>query len=65
MAIKIIGRNRLTAEIDMVMTVRDIFEKLKLSEQSFVCIRNGIPLVSRDMVTPDDDLSILEVFSGG
>jgi len=65
LVIKIIGRNRITASIDREMTVRDLFLELKLSEQSFVCIRNGVPLVGMDHVSPDDDISMLEVFSGG
>ena len=65
MAVKIIGRNRATVPIDREMSVADLFSKLKLSEQSFVCIRNGVPLIGNDVILPDDDVSLLEVFSGG
>ncbi|MCW6168631.1 MAG: hypothetical protein LVQ96_02955 [Thermoplasmatales archaeon] len=65
MAVTIIGRNRSTVPIDREMSVADLFSKLKLSEQSFVCIRNGVPLIGNDVILPDDDVSLLEVFSGG
>lgn len=65
LAVTIIGRNRSTVPIDREMSVADLFSKLKLSEQSFVCIRNGVPLIGNDVILPDDDVSLLEVFSGG
>ena len=40
-------------------------EVLQIREASYVYIKNGSPVTSDEIVTPDDDLKFLEIFSGG
>jgi len=63
--VTIIGRTRSKVSIDKEITVANLFAKLNLSEQSFVCIKDGVPLLGNDTIFPEDEISLLEVFSGG
>ena len=63
--IRIIGRKGFQSELSMEKTVEDIMRELDLKEQSFVCVRNGSPVTRFDMLKPSDDVTFLEIFSGG
>ena len=63
--ISIVGRRRYTTSIEDSMTVAKLAEMLQIREASYVYIKNGSPVTSDEIVTPDDDLKFLEIFSGG
>ena len=33
--------------------------------ERYICIRGGQPLTSDEIISPDDDVQVLEIFSGG
>ena len=49
----------------MEKTVEDVMGELGLKEQGFVCVRNGSPVTRFDLLKPSDDVTFLEIFSGG
>ncbi|MCL4451812.1 MAG: hypothetical protein M1327_04215 [Candidatus Thermoplasmatota archaeon] len=63
--ISIVGRKHYTTSIAESMTVAKVAEMLQIRESSYVYIKNGNPVTSDEIVTPDDDLKFLEIFSGG
>jgi sulfur carrier protein ThiS len=63
--ISIVGRKHYTTSIGESMTVAKVAEMLQIREASYVYIKNGNPVTSDEVVTPDDDLKFLEIFSGG
>ena len=63
--ISIVGRKHYTTSIDESMTVAKVAEMLQIRESSYVYIKNGNPVTSDEIITPDDDLKFLEIFSGG
>ena len=63
--IRIVGRKGFQSELDMEKTVEEVMRELGLKEQSFVCVRNGIPVTRFDRISPSDDVTFLEIFSGG
>ena len=63
--IRIIGRKGFQSELSVEKTVEDVMRELGLKEQSFVCVRNGSPVTRFDTLKPSDDVTFLEIFSGG
>ena len=63
--IRIIGRKGFQSELSVEKTVEDVMGELDLKEKSFVCVRNGSPVTRFDMLKPSDDVTFLEIFSGG
>jgi sulfur carrier protein ThiS len=63
--IRIIGRKSEQKSIDTALKLNDLMTSFLISRERFVAILNGNPATSDDMVNPDDDLVLLEVFSGG
>jgi|GEM_PF-1570323 sulfur carrier protein ThiS len=63
--ISIVGRRHLTTSIVERMTVLQVADMLQIRESSYVYIKNGTPVTSDEIVTPEDDLKFLEIFSGG
>ena len=63
--IRIIGRKGFQSELSVEKAVEDVMRELGLKEQSFVCVRNGSPVTRFDMLKPSDDVTFLEIFSGG
>ena len=63
--IRIIGRKGFQSELSVEKTVEDVMRELDLKEQSFVCVRNGSPVTRFEMLKPSDDVTFLEIFSGG
>ena len=63
--ISIVGRRHFITSIEESMTVAKVAEMLQIREASYVYIRNGNPVTSDEIITPEDDLKFLEIFSGG
>jgi sulfur carrier protein ThiS len=63
--IRIIGRKSEQKFIDSALKLNDLMASFLISRERFVAILNGNPATSDDIVNPDDDLVLLEVFSGG
>ncbi len=63
--IRIIGRKGFQSELSVEKTVEAVMRELGLKEQSFVCVRNGSPVTRFDTLKPSDDVTFLEIFSGG
>jgi len=63
--IKLIGRNKKEIKIEKPEKIDLIFKNLNLNDDEYVPILNGNPALATDIVNPEDDLVILEVFSGG
>ncbi len=63
--IRVVGRKGLQLEIREERKVEDVLKELGLKEQSFVCVRNGTPVTRFDTLKPEDDVTFLEIFSGG
>ncbi len=63
--IKVIGRNSYQRDIEGSKTVAEAMQMLGLRQESHICLRNGVPITSRDIISPDDDVTFMEIFSGG
>ena len=63
--IRVVGRKGFQLEIPEERKVEDVLKELGLKEQGYVCIRNGTPVTRFDTLKPDDDVTFLEIFSGG
>jgi sulfur carrier protein ThiS len=63
--IKVIGRKSEQKTIDKALKLNDLMASFLISRERFIAILNGIPATSDDIVNPDDELVLLEVFSGG
>ena len=63
--IRVVGRNSYQKEMDGIRTVHETMIQLGLREESHICLRNGVPVTSRDILSPEDDITIMEIFSGG
>ena len=63
--IRVIGRAGFQKEITSEITVENLLNELGLKEQSYVCVRNGSPVTRFETIRPDDDVTFLEIFSGG
>ena len=63
--IRIIGRKGFQSELSVEKTVEAVMRELGLKEQGFVCVRNGSPVTRFDTLKPSDDVTFLEIFSGG
>jgi len=51
--------------LDYPKTVGTILEELKISEERFIFLVDGTPATKDVLVTPDQELLFLEIFSGG
>ncbi|WP_297027191.1 MoaD/ThiS family protein [Thermoplasma sp.] len=63
--IKVRGHIRKEMSIDSDTRVSDLMAGLGLNENEYVVIVNGSPALGDHLVKKDDDVVILEVFSGG
>ena len=43
----------------------ELLRKLNLREEGYICLRNGVPVTRRDIVNHADDVTLMEIFSGG
>ena len=63
--IRVIGRERREFSIDSPVEVRTLMKDLKLHEESYILVRNRIPLTQDDVIQIGDEVDIMEIFSGG
>ena len=63
--IQLIGRNKKEINIEKPEKVGSIFKNLNITDDEYVAILNGNPALNNDLVNPEDELTILEIFSGG
>ncbi len=63
--IEVVGKKPMKMEIDSEKTVCEIAEELGIKEVNFVFLLNGSPVTSDRTVKKDDQLVMMEVFSGG
>ena len=63
--IRVLGRDTITLELQSPETVGSLMKANGLSEERYICIRGGQPLTSDEIIRPDDDVQVLEIFSGG
>lgn len=63
--IRIVSRAGFEYRITGEKKVEDLFRELDLKEQGYVCLRNNVPVTRFDTVGPDDDVILMEIFSGG
>ncbi|MFG1449824.1 MAG: hypothetical protein AAE983_04185 [Thermoplasmataceae archaeon] len=63
--IRVLGRDTVTIELQNPETVGSIMKANGLSDERYICIRGGQPLTSDEIISPDDDVQVLEIFSGG
>ncbi|EQD39351.1 hypothetical protein B1A_16892 [mine drainage metagenome] len=63
--IRIIGRKSDKRDLKESSRLSDIMQTMLISNERFIALINGSPATSDDIVSPDDDLVFLEVFSGG
>ncbi len=63
--IQLIGRNKKEINIEKPEKVVSIFKSLNITDDEYVAILNGNPALNSDVVNPEDELTILEIFSGG
>ncbi len=63
--IKVRGHIRKEITIESEKRVSDLMRDLGLNEDEYVVIVNGSPVLGDHVVKSEDDVTILEVFSGG
>ncbi len=63
--IRVLGRETIILELQTPETVESVMKAHGLSEERYICIRGGQPLTADEIILPDDDVQILEIFSGG
>ncbi|CAC12562.1 hypothetical protein [Thermoplasma acidophilum] len=63
--IKVRGHIRKELTIESERKVSDLMKDLGLNEDEYVVIVNGSPVLGDHIVKKEDDVTILEVFSGG
>ncbi|MGP6294057.1 MoaD/ThiS family protein [Caldiplasma sukawensis] len=63
--IKIIGRISKNETLEKSASVEEIYRLLNINRDRFIAVKNGVPVTEDEIVNPNDDLSIIEVFSGG
>ncbi|HLH86257.1 MAG TPA: hypothetical protein VKU79_05280 [Thermoplasmataceae archaeon] len=63
--ITVVGRGKSSFPLERDEPVSSILRRLGLSENSFICLINGVPVTSDHVAHPEDDVTLLQVFSGG
>ncbi|MHB1709096.1 MAG: MoaD/ThiS family protein [Thermoplasmataceae archaeon] len=63
--IRIVGRKREMIPITGQATVGAVVKELKLQENSYIALKNGLPVTSDEPVSVNDEIVFMEVFSGG
>ncbi len=63
--IEIIGRKKEKISIEKPAKLSEIYSSMEINEDGFVAILNGTPATSDQIINPDDNLVLLEIFSGG
>jgi len=65
MAVRIVGRKTYETVLEESCTVEELLRKLNLREEGYICLRNGVPVTRLDIVNHADDVTLMEIFSGG
>ncbi|MEM0157229.1 MAG: MoaD/ThiS family protein [Thermoplasmataceae archaeon] len=65
MSVRIVGREKYETAIEEKCTVEELFRRLNLREEGYVCLRNGVPVTRMDTINQNDDVTLMEIFSGG
>ncbi|EQB72130.1 MAG: hypothetical protein AMDU1_APLC00013G0042 [Thermoplasmatales archaeon A-plasma] len=65
MAVRIVGRKTYETVLEESCTVEELLRKLNLREEGYICLRNGVPVTRRDIVNHADNVTLMEIFSGG
>lgn len=65
MAVRIVGRRKYETVLEESCTVEELLRKLNLREEGYICLRNGIPVTRLDTISQSDDVTLMEIFSGG
>ncbi|MHB1440111.1 MAG: ubiquitin family protein [Cuniculiplasma sp.] len=63
--IRVVGRVSKTEKIDGKHSVAEIMDTYGISDERFIYLVNGTPVTKDFVVSPDEDLLFLEIFSGG
>ncbi len=65
MSVRIVGRSKYETTIEKPCTVEELLRKLNLREEGYICLRNGVPVTRMDTISQTDDVTLMEIFSGG
>lgn len=63
--ITVVGRERKEVKIEKSATLAELATIIGIRLSAYVALRNGKPITSDEMVSPQDEITFLEVFSGG
>ncbi len=63
--ITIVGRERKKIQIKEDITVAELSARYGLRLSAYTTLKNGRPVTSDEKLTPQDEVTFLEVFSGG
>ncbi|KQB35865.1 MULTISPECIES: MoaD/ThiS family protein [Acidiplasma] len=63
--IRVIGRNKIEESISSPCVVRELYSMFKINPDEYVVLVNGDPVTDDEIIKPDDNVVLLEVFSGG
>ena len=65
MAVRIVGRKKYETVLEESCTVEELLRRLNLREEGYICLRNGVPVTRLDILDRADDVTLMEIFSGG
>lgn len=65
MAVKVVGRDQIVRDIEGNLKIGALRESMKLREDQYLSLVNGSPATDDDIVSENDEVVFLEVFSGG
>ena len=65
MAVRIVGRKKYETVLEESCTVEELLRRLNLREEGYICLRNGVPVTRLDIIDQADDVTFMEIFSGG
>ncbi|WMT51571.1 MAG: MoaD/ThiS family protein [Ferroplasma sp.] len=63
--IEVVGRKKEKIRIEKPVRLSELYDSMGINEDGFVAILNGVPATSDHIINPDDNLILLEIFSGG
>ena len=65
MPVKVVGRESIEKELEGTLRLKSVRESLKLREDQYISLVNGVPATDDIAVSNNDEVVFLEVFSGG
>ncbi len=63
--VKILAPEKKEIEISEIKNVEEILNKLGLKINAHIVLKNGKPVPEDDVVEEEDNIEIIQVFSGG